>query len=75
MDDQFEQVKDIFVKRLGLEREDIRLDSHLIDDLDADSLFIIELALDIERIFHIKIPDDQLDQLQTIKDVLNQIKN
>ena len=74
MDKKLEQVKDIFIKRLGLEREDIRLDSNLYDDLDADSLFILELAVDIERLFHIKIPDDQLDQLQTVGDIMDQIK-
>lgn len=75
MDDQLERLKDIFAKRLQIDRESVRLDSRLVDDLDVDSLFIVELAIDVEKIFGVKIPDNELDDIHTVGDIMNYIKD
>ncbi len=66
----FEKVRDIMVENLGLAPEDISLTSQLQDDLDIDSLDAVELALEIEQALDIKIPDEELDKMTTVEDIV-----
>lgn len=49
----------------------IREDSDLVDDLGADSLDIVELTLIFEEQFHVEIPDDDVERMQTVGDIVN----
>ena len=58
----------------GLEEEEITEDSHLYTDLGLDSLMALELLLAMEQKFGIVIPDENAAGLQTVKDVLDEVK-
>ena len=59
--------------QLGLGEDKISLDSKFMDDLGADSLDTIELVMNIEEEFGIEIPDDEVEQMHTVKSVLNYV--
>ena len=70
-----EKVKSIFVDNLGLNEDEITMDTEIINDLDADSLDIVELSMIIERDFNIDIDEDDLKKLKTIGDVVDYIES
>lgn len=51
----------------------IRPEASFVEDLQADSLEIVELVIAIERDFDIKIPDDEAEKLRTVQDAVNYI--
>ncbi len=67
----FEAVKEIIVDNLGIESETISLNSHLQDDLGIDSLDAVELALQIEEVTGVAIPDDAFAQMKTVGDIVS----
>lgn len=71
----FEQVKKIIVEQLGVEEDEVNLDSSFIDDLGADSLDIVELIMALEEEFEIEIPDSEAEKIATVGDAVDYIKN
>ena len=67
-------VKDIVVEQLDATPEDISLETSFTDDLQADSLAIVELVLALEEKFDVKIPDDEVDKIKTVGDAIDYIK-
>ena len=59
--------------QLGLGEDEVSLDSNFMDDLGADSLDTIELVMNIEEEFGIEIPDDEVEEMHTVKSVLNYV--
>lgn len=70
----FEKVKDIIAEQLGLEKDEITMDSSFVDDLGADSLDIVELIMALEEEFDIEIPDEDAEKVSVVKDVVEYIK-
>lgn len=70
-----EKVKKIVVEQLGVEEEDITMESSFIDDLGADSLDIVELIMALEEEFDIEIPDSEAEKITTVADAVDYIKN
>jgi len=70
----FEKVKGIIVDQLGAEESSITLEASFIDDLEADSLDIVELIMGIEEEFGIEIPDADAEKVVTVGDVVDYIK-
>lgn len=68
-----DQVKEIIVEQLGVDEEDVKLDSHFVDDLGADSLDTVELVMKLEEDFDIEIPDEDAEKIQTVKDAIDYI--
>ncbi|MEJ2635898.1 MAG: acyl carrier protein [Calditrichia bacterium] len=62
-----EKVKDIIVDKLGVSADKIKPDSHFIDDLGADSLDTVELVMAFEEEFNVEIPDEDAQQITTVK--------
>ena len=60
-------------KQLGLGEDEVSLDSNFMDDLGADSLDTVELIMNIEEEFEIEIPDDEVEEMHTVKSVLNYV--
>ena len=54
---------------------DVTLDKSFTDDLDVDSLSMVEIALSAEEKFGVKIPDDELPKLKTVGDAVNYIQS
>jgi acyl carrier protein len=71
----FEKVKEIIVEQLGVEEDEIALESSFIDDLGADSLDIVELIMAFEEEFELEIPDEEAEKIQTVSDVVEYIKS
>ena len=66
----FEKVRDIVVEQLGVEADDVTIDSTFIDDLGADSLDIVELIMAFEEEFGVEIPDEVAEKIRTVKDAV-----
>ncbi|CAO5680333.1 MAG: Acyl carrier protein [Holosporales bacterium] len=64
-----EQVKDIVAATLSVDRATITDDSHLMDDLNVDSLGKMELVMKLEDAFDINIPENETDSILTIKSI------
>lgn len=71
----FDQVKNALVESLNIEGEDIQLESKLKDDLGIDSLAAVELSLDLETEFDIKISDEELASFVTVEDIVKLIES
>ena len=67
----FEQVKEVMVETLNCEEEDIKPEALLEDDIGIDSLDAVELALALEELFGVKIPDEELSEMKTVKDIVD----
>ena len=58
-----ERVKGIIAKHLGIDRDKVTEDANFIDDLGADSLDIVELAMSLEDEFNCEIPDEAAESM------------
>lgn len=70
----FEKVKGIFAEQLDVEEDKITMDSSIIDDLGADSLDVVDLVMSMEEEFDIEIPDDQVENIKTVGDIVRYIE-
>ncbi|MBC3842254.1 acyl carrier protein [Streptacidiphilus sp. 4-A2] len=57
----------------GIPAEDVELDKSFTDDLDVDSLSMVEVVVAAEERFDVKIPDDEVKNLKTVGDAVNYI--
>ncbi|MFZ5352602.1 MAG: acyl carrier protein [Bacillota bacterium] len=71
----FEKVQEKVAEQLGVDIDEITMESSFIDDLGADSLDIVELLMALEEEFDIEIPDEEAEKLSTVSDVVEYIKN
>jgi acyl carrier protein len=69
----FEKVQGIIVEQLGVEPEEVTLDSSFRDDLKADSLDLVELIMAFEEEFGGEISDEQAQELETVGDVVKHL--
>ncbi len=68
------KVKEIICSQLEVSLEQLRPEASFIDDLKADSLAVVELVLAFESEFKIVIPEEDTEQIKTVKDATNYIK-
>ena len=62
----YEQVKDVLTEQLGVEENDINDEASFQEDLEADSLDLVELIMELEDQFGIKISDEDAQKIQTV---------
>jgi acyl carrier protein len=72
-DDVLERVQKIIADKLGVARPDVTLAANFVDDLNADSLDIVELVWAMEREFDIDIPDHEADRIRTVHDAVSYV--
>lgn len=65
------QVQEITNDKMGIDKEDVKMESKINDDLGLDSLDTVELIMEIERHFNIAIPDDNAENFYKVSDVVN----
>lgn len=70
----FEKVKGIVVEQLGVDEKEVKMEAAYIDDLGADSLDIVELIMAFEEEFDVEIPDEDAQNIKTVKDVIDYIQ-
>lgn len=68
------KVKELICQQLEVSEDQLKPESSFVDDLKADSLAVVELVLALEQEFNIEIPDEDTEQIKTVKDALNYIK-
>ena len=68
------KIVDIFVDLLGVSAEEVTEDARLIEDLAVDSLDAVELSLALEEQFSLSVEDHEIEQLQTVSDVITLIQ-
>lgn len=74
MAEVFERVKKVVVEELSVKPEEVVESASFQEDLGADSLDVVEIAMAFESEFDIDIPDDDLSQIKTVGDATNYIK-
>lgn len=70
----FEKVKEIIVSQLGVEEDEVTLESSFVDDLGADSLDMVEFVMVLEEEFDIEVPETDADKIVTVGDAVEYIK-
>ncbi|NLO28301.1 MAG: acyl carrier protein [Actinobacteria bacterium] len=65
-DEILAKVRDILVEQLGVEAENVTLEASFQDDLNADSLDLVELIMELEDLFGVKITDEEAQTLTTV---------
>ena len=75
----FERVQKIIAEQLGVEESEIKLETSFVDDLNADSLDLVELIMSIEEEFSaegqtVEISDEDAEKIATVKDAVSYIE-
>ena len=71
---EFEKVKAILADQLEFDEDKITMESSLVDDLDADSLDVVDLIMSLEEEFDIEIPDEEIEEIKTVGDLVRYIE-
>ncbi len=69
-----ERVNLIVTDQLGVDKESLSPEANLLDDLGADSLDVVELVMALEEAFGIEVPDDDVENIRTIGDIVQYIE-
>ena len=72
---EFEKIQKIIADVLNIEPEKITMESAFVDDLNADSLDVLQIVMGIEDELDIKIPDEATEKIVTVADAVNEIKS
>lgn len=70
----FDKIKDIIVDQLGVEEEAVTMETHLMKDLEADSLDAVEIIMAIEEEFDIEVPDEEAEKFQVVGDIVKYVE-
>ena len=70
----FDKVKSIIVDQLDVDEDKVTLNASIQDDLGADSFDIVDLVMSFEDEFDLEIPDDQVENIKTVGDVVKYIE-
>lgn len=71
MSERAARIIKIIAEQLGITEPEVTLDKNFANDLGADSLDTIELAMALEDEFRIELPDEELEQVKTVQDAVN----
>ncbi|MCQ2158734.1 MAG: acyl carrier protein [Bacteroidales bacterium] len=69
----FQKVQAIIVDKLGVEPSVVTENANFTNDLGADSLDMVELLMEFEKVFGIKIPDEETASIATVKDAVDKV--
>ena len=70
----FEKVRQILCDQLDLEEDQVTLDSNIADDLNADSLDLVDLVMSLEEEFDIEFEDEDVETIKTVGDLVKHIE-
>jgi len=72
--DYFEKIKDIVADQLGVEKNELTMETSF-EELNADSLDVVELIMALEEEFDIEIPDEDAEKLTTVGAAVEYVKS
>ena len=72
-EDTFPRVKKIIVEQLGVEEEEVVATASFVEDLNADSLDLVELIMSLEEEFGMEISDEEAEKIVTVNDAVEYI--
>ena len=70
----FEKVREIIADKLSINEDEITMDSSFLEDLNADSLDIVELIMALEDELDMEIPDEDAESFVTVADAVNYVQ-
>lgn len=70
----FEKIRDLVAEKVGVEPEEITMETSFADDLEADSITLFELVMALEDEFDIEIDDESIEQIKTVGDIVNYLE-
>ncbi|MBQ4310588.1 MAG: acyl carrier protein [Oscillospiraceae bacterium] len=71
----FDKVKEIIIEQLDVDEDKVVESASIQDDLGADSLDVVDLVMSIEEEFDIEIPDEDVEGIKTVADIVKYIEN
>jgi acyl carrier protein len=74
MSEKETKIKQIIAEKFGVSKDQVVPQANFVEDLGADSLDQVELIMLLEDAFHIEIPDEEADQLKTVKDIIDYLE-
>ena len=71
----FEKVSEIIVDQLECDKDEVTMEASITEDLGADSLDVVDLVMSIEESFDIEIPDEDVEGIKTVGDIVKYIES
>lgn len=68
----FEKIREIVVEQLGVNEEDVKLETRFVEDLEADSLDLFQVIMELEDAFDVKV--EEVENIKTVADAVNFIE-
>jgi acyl carrier protein len=72
--DTYERMKKIIVEQLGVDEGDVTPTASFVEDLNADSLDLVELIMSLEEEFNLEISDEDAEKIHTVGDALEYVQ-
>ena len=69
-----DKIKKIVADELAVDESEVVEEAHLLDDLDADSMNLMVIYAEVEKIFCVVVDDDTALDIETVRDLVNHIK-
>ena len=69
----FERVKEVLSEQLGVDDAEINEEASFQEDLDADSLDLVELIMELEEQFGMEIPDEEVEKITTVEEAVDYV--
>ena len=70
----FDKIKELIVEQIGVEEDAVTPEANIQEDLGADSLDIVDLIQTIEDEYDLSIPDEAVEEIKTVNDIVNYIE-
>ena len=71
----FEKVREILVDQLDVDEDAVTMEASIQNDLGADSLDIVDLVMSLEEEFDCEIPDEEIENIKTVGDIVKYIES
>lgn len=70
----FERIRELIAEKVGVDPEEIQMETSFADDLEADSITLFELVMAIEDEFDIEVDDEIIEKIVTVGDIVNYLE-
>lgn len=70
----FDKIREIIVEQLDVDEDKVTTEASITEDLGADSLDVVDLVMSIEESFDIEIPDEEVENIKTVGDIVKFIE-